>query len=275
MQAARGHFIALGLAALVCSWPAAGQNRTIVVASAASMQDSGLFDFILPMFKARTGIEVRLIVQGTSQALDTGRQGGADVVFVHAKTQEEKFVAEGHGVKRFPVMYNDLVLVGPTTDPAGVKGLDIIDALRAIRDKAATFVSHSDRSGTNSPEFDLWQSAGINITRETGSWYKAVGQGTVGALNAASAMNGYTLADRPTWALYRNKDKLTVLLEGDKRLFNQYGVILVNPDKHPNVNSLGQAFIDWLISLDGQNAISSYKVDGRQLYYPDANDPGA
>jgi tungstate transport system substrate-binding protein len=275
MQAARGHFIALGLAALVCGLPAVAQNRSIVVASAASMQDSGLYDFILPMFKSRTGIGVKLIVQGTSQALDTGRQGGADVVFVHAKTQEEKFVAEGHGVKRFPVMYNDLVLIGPKSDPAGVKGLDIVDALRAIRDKAATFVSHSDRSGTNSPEFDLWQSAGIDITRETGSWYKAVGQGSVVALNAASAMNGYVLADRPTWALYKNKDKLAILLEGDKRLFNQYGVILVNPDKHPNVNPLGQAFIDWLISLDGQNAISSYKVDDRQLYFPDANDPGA
>jgi tungstate transport system substrate-binding protein len=275
MQAARGHFIALGLAAFVCGLPAVAQNRSIVVASAASMQDSGLYDFILPMFKSRTGIEVRLVVQGTSQALDTGRQGGADVVFVHAKTQEEKFVAEGHGLKRFPVMYNDLVLVGPKTDPAGVKGMDIVDALRAIRDKAATFVSHSDRSGTNSPEFDLWQSAGIEIKREAGSWYKAVGQGTTGALNAANVMNGYTLADRPTWALYRNKDKLTILLEGDKRLFNQYGVILVNPDKHPNVNPLGQAFIDWLISLDGQNAISNYKVDGRQLYFPDANDPGA
>ena len=276
MWAARSNSVVFAAVALVLALPAFAQNRSIIVASAASIQESGLLDHLLPLFRARTGIEVKLIIQGTSQALDTGRRGGADVVFVHAKTQEEKFVAEGYGVKRFPVMYSDLVLIGPKTDPAGVKGMDIISALLAIRNKGATFVSHSDRSGTNSPEFDLWQSAGIDILHENGPWYKAVGQGTMSELNAASAMKGYVLADRPTWTQYKNKGDLAILLEGDKRLVNQFGIILVNPKNHPNVKSLlGQAFIDWIISLDGQSIISSYKINGRQLYFPDANVPGA
>jgi tungstate transport system substrate-binding protein len=267
-------FAALATAALV---PVLAQEKSIVVASTTSTQDSGLFGHILPLFKAKSGIDVRVVAQGTGQALDTGRRGDADVVFVHAKPAEEKFLAEGQGVKRYPVMYNDFILVGPKSDPAGVKGTkDILAALKAIKDKQAEFISRGDRSGTHQAELKLWQLAGINVTAERGPWYKDIGQGMGAALNAASATGAYLLSDRGTWLSFRNKGDLVIAVEGDKRLFNQYGVMLVNPEKHPDVKKeLGQQFIDWLISPEGQKAIADYKINGEQLFYPNANDPSA
>jgi tungstate transport system substrate-binding protein len=257
--------------------PALAQEKSIVVASTTSTEDSGLFGHLLPLFKARTGIDVKVVAQGTGQALDTARRGDADVVFVHAKAAEEKFVAEGFGVKRLPVMYNDFILIGPARDPAGVRGMqDIVAALKAIRDKRAPFVSRGDRSGTHQAELALWAAAGIDFARDKGPWYREIGQGMGAALNTASAMGAYTLSDRGTWISFRRKDDLTVAVAGDKRLFNQYGVMLVNPAKHPNVRTaLGQQFIDWLISPEGQQAIAGYKIDGQQLFYPNANEPGA
>jgi tungstate transport system substrate-binding protein len=255
---------------------ASADERSIVVASTTSTQDSGLFGYLLPIFKAKTGIEVKVIAQGTGQALDTARRGDADVVFVHAKAQEEKFLAEGFGVKRFDVMYNDFVLIGPTSDPAGIKGKDIETALKTIQAKAAPFVSRGDRSGTHSAELALWRQAGIDIALSKGPWYREIGQGMGAALNTASAMNGYVLSDRGTWLSYKNRGDLDVVVEGDRRLFNQYGVMLVNPAKHPTVKQqLGQAFIDWIISPEGQSAIAGYKIDGQQLFFPDAEKKGA
>jgi tungstate transport system substrate-binding protein len=258
------------------SLPASAQDKSIVVASTTSTQDSGLFGYLLPMFKAKTGIDVKVIAQGTGQAIDTGRRGDADVVFVHAKSLEEKFVAEGGGVKRFPVMYNDFVLVGPAADPAGIKGTkDIAAALTAIKAKGAPFVSRGDRSGTHMAELDLWKAAGVDIARDKGPWYRAIGQGMGAALNTSTGMGAYTLSDRATWISFRNKGDLAIAVEGDNRLFNQYGVILVNPAKHPAVKKeLGQQFIDWLVSPEGQKAIAGYKIEGRQLFFPNANVPG-
>jgi tungstate transport system substrate-binding protein len=242
------------------------------VASTTSTQDSGLFGYLLPIFKAKTGIDVKVIAQGTGQALDTARRGDADVVFVHAKPQEEKFVADGFGVKRFDVMYNDFVLIGPKSDPAGVKGKDIVTALKAIEAKGAPFVSRGDRSGTHAAELALWIVAGIDIANAKGAWYREIGQGMGAALNTASAMNAYVLSDRGTWISFRNRGDLDIVVEGDKRLFNQYGVMLVSPEKHPSVKKeLGQAFVDWLISQEGQAAIAAYKIDGQQLFFPDAD----
>lgn len=254
-----------------------GQDRSIVVASTTSTEDSGLFGYILPLFKAKTGIDVKVVAQGTGQALDTGRRGDADAVFVHAKAAEEKFLAEGFGVKRHPVMYNDFILVGPRSDPAGIKGSrDIVAALNALKEKRAPFVSRGDRSGTHIAELGLWKLAGIDIIAERGPWYKEIGQGMGAALNAAAASDAYVLSDRGTWLSFRNKRDLVVVVEGDKRLFNQYGVMLVNPQKHPSVKKeLGQQFIDWLISPEGQAAIAAYKINGEQLFYPNANDPSA
>jgi len=250
------------------------EDRSINVASTTSTQDSGLFGHILPLFKQKTGIDVKVIAQGTGQALDTARRGDADVVFVHAKAQEEKFLEEGFGVKRFDVMYNDFVLVGPKSDPAGVAGSkDITSAFKAIRDKQAPFVSRGDKSGTNLAELKLWKEAGIDIDSAKGPWYRDVGQGMGAALNTAAAMNAYVLSDRGTWLSFKNRDDLEIAVEGDKRLFNQYGVMLVNPAKHPNVKvELGQAFVDWLISPEGQAAIAAYKIDGQQLFFPNAHD---
>lgn len=256
--------------------PAAAQDKFIVVASTTSTQDSGLFDYLLPLFKQKTGVDVRVIAQGTGQALDTARRGDADVVFVHAKAAEEKFLAEGFGVKRYPVMYNDFVLVGPANDPAGVRGNDIVTALRTIKQKSVPFISRGDRSGTHIAELALWKDAGVDIAAERGSWYREIGQGMGAALNMASASNGYVLSDRGTWLSFQNRNGLAVVVEGDKRLFNQYGVMLVNPAEHPNVKvALGQQFIDWLISPEGQKAITGYKINGAQLFYPNANDPNA
>jgi tungstate transport system substrate-binding protein len=254
------------------------QDQSIVVASTTSTQDSGLFGYLLPKFKAKTGIDVKVVAQGTGQALDTGRRGDADVVFVHAKPAEEQFVAEAAGVKRYPVMYNDFVLIGPKSDPAGIAGSkDIVAALAKIRDKAAPFVSRGDRSGTHQAELALWKIAGIDVAAGKGAgWYKEIGQGMGAALNTAQSMNGYVLADRGTWISFKNRGDLVVAVEGDNRLFNQYGVILVNPAKHTHVKKeLGQTFIDWLVSPEGQTIIADYKIDGQQLFFPNADKPGA
>ena len=255
---------------------AAAQDKSIVVASTTSTQDSGLFGYLLPIVKQKLGITVKVLAQGTGQALDTARRGDADVVFVHAKSAEEKFLAEGWGVKRYPVMYNDFVLIGPKGDPAGVKGNNILAALRTLKTKSAAFISRGDRSGTHIAELALWKAAGIDIATDKAAWYKEIGQGMGAALNMASASNGYVLSDRGTWLAFRNRGDLAILVEGDKRLFNQYGVMLVNPAKHPHVKQdLGRQFIDWLISPEGQRAIAGYKIDGQQLFYPNADDPGA
>lgn len=256
---------------------ATAQDKSIVVASTTSTQDSGLFGYLLPIFKQKTGIDVKVVAQGTGQALDTGRRGAADVVLVHSKAAEEKFLSEGFGVKRYPVMYNDFVLIGPESDPAGVKGKDIVNALQTVKATPAPFISRGDRSGTNIAEIALWKDAGIDIAKDKGSWYKEIGHGMGAALNTASALNAYVLSDRGTWlALKSNLGDLVVMVEGDKRLFNQYGVMLVNPVKHPTVKTdLGQQFVDWLISVEGQDAIARYKINGQQLFYPNANDPNA
>jgi tungstate transport system substrate-binding protein len=272
------HAVALGLtaAALLAGQHVVAQDKSIVVASTTSTQDSGLFGHLLPLFKAKTGIEVRVISQGTGQALDTARRGDADVVFVHAKSQEEKFVADGFGVKRSPVMYNDFVLIGPKSDPAKVNGSkDIAAALVKIKNAGAPFISRGDKSGTHSAELNLWKVAGIDIAADKGPWYRDIGQGMGAALNTASASNAYVLADRGTWLSFKNRGDLVISVEGDKRLFNQYGVILVNPAKHAHVKELGQAFIDWLVSPEGQKAISDNKINGEKLFFPNATVPGA
>jgi tungstate transport system substrate-binding protein len=268
---------AAALAAFAFTAPAIAQEKSIVVSSTTSTQDSGLFGHILPLFKAKTGIEVKVVSQGTGQALDTGRRGDADVVFVHAKSAELKFLEEGFSTKRYPVMYNDFVLIGPKSDPAGIKGSkDIVAALKTIKDKGAPFISRGDKSGTHVAELALWKVAGIDIEAQKGPWYKSIGQGMGAALNTASAGNAYVLADRGTWLSFKNRGDLVVAVEGDKRLFNQYGVMLVNPAKHPNVKKeLGQQFIDWLVSAEGQKAIADYKIGGEQLFYPNASDAGA
>ncbi len=256
--------------------PAPAGGRFITVSSTTSTTDSGLFNHLLPAFRARTGIEVRVVSQGTGQALDTGRRGDADVVFVHARAQEERFVAEGHGVERRPVMYNDFVLVGPKSDPAGIAGQrDIAAALRAVQAKGALFISRGDRSGTHAAELALWQAAGLAIETAKGPWYREIGQGMGAALNMASAQNGYVLSDRATWLNFRNRGDLRIVVEGDRRLFNQYGVILVNPARHPHVKRAdGQAFIDWLVGPEGQRTINDYKISGEQLFFANSNQPG-
>ena len=275
-RALRCAFLALA-AALSFAAAATAQDKSIVVASTTSTQDSGLFAYLLPLFKAKTGIEVKVVALGTGQALDTGRRGDSDVVFVHAKSEEEKFLSEGFGVKRYPVMYNDFVLIGPKSDPAGVANTrDIVAALKAIKAKASPFISRGDRSGTHTAELKLWKEAGIDIEADKGAWYKAIGQGMGAALNTAAASGAYVLADRGTWLAFKNKSDLAIAVQGDKRLFNQYGVILVNPARHPTVKKeLGQQFIDWLVSPEGQQAIAGYKVAGEQLFYPNATDPSA
>src|ERR1700681_4145107 len=255
--------------------PAIAEDRSIVVASTTSTQDSGLFGYLLPIFKAKTNIEVKVIAQGTGQALDTARRGDADVVFVHAKSQEEKFLAEGFGVKRYDVMYNDFVLIGPKGDPAGVKGKDIAAALRAIQRKAEPFVSRGDKSGTHLAELALWKQADVAADSIKAPWYREIGQGMGAALNTAAAMNAYVLSDRGTWIAFKNRGELEIVVEGDKRLFNQYGIMLVNPEKYPSVNKeLGQPSVDWFVSPEGQAAIAGYKIDGQQLFFPNAEKKG-
>jgi tungstate transport system substrate-binding protein len=279
----RRSFIAFAaVASLLASPIAIAQDKSIVVASTTSTQDSGLFGHILPLFKKKTGIDVRVVSQGTGQALETGRRGDADVVFVHAKSQEVKFVADGYGVRRYPVMYNDFILVGPKSNTARINGTkDIVAGLKAIKQKQAAFISRGDKSGTHSAELALWKAAGIDITKaradgSLGTWYKEIGQGMGAALNTASASNAYVLADRGTWLSFKNRGDLVIAVQGDNRLFNQYGVMLVNPAKHKHVKKeLGQAFIDWLISAEGQKAIADHKIGGEQLFFPNATSPGA
>ncbi len=269
---------AIAAGTLLLGAPACAQDKSIVVASTTSTQDSGLFEYLLPIFKQKTGITVKVVAQGTGQALDTGRRGDADVVFVHAKSAEERFLAEGEGVKRFAVMYNDFVLIGPKSDPAGIKDMkDVAKAMQIIKDKQASFISRGDRSGTHIAELTLWnKDAGIDIEKDKGAWYKSIGQGMGAALNTAGASNAYVLSDRGTWIHFKNKGDLQILVEGDKRMFNQYGVMLVNPEKHPNVKKdLGPQFIDYLVSPEGQKDIANYKINGEQLFYPNADDPSA
>jgi len=251
---------------------AAAQEPFINVASTTSTEQSGLFKHLLPEFQKDTGIAVRVVAVGTGQALDIGKRGDADVVFVHDKAAEDKWLAEGNGVKRFPVMYNDFVLIGPKADPAHVAGgKDITVALKKVFETRSPFVSRADKSGTYSAELRLWKDAGVDIAREKGPWYRETGSGMGPALNTAAGMGAYIVSDRGTWLNFHNRGDLTIVVEGDKRLFNQYGVMLVNPAKHPNVKKdLGQKFIDWLVSKRGQDVIASYKINGEQLFFPNA-----
>ena len=260
------------VALAVTAAAAVAQEKFITVASTTSTEQSGLFGYLLPIFEKDTGIKVRVVALGTGQALDLARRGDADVVFVHDLPAEEKFLADGFGVKRFPVMYNDFVLVGPKSDPAKVGGgKDILEALRKVAASQSTFVSRGDKSGTHAAELRYWKEAGVDLEAKKGPWYKDTGSGMGPTLNTASAMNGYVLTDRGTWLSFKNRGDLVVLVEGDKQLFNQYGVMLVNPAKHPHVKKeLGQQFVDWLVSPQGQAAIAGYKIGGEQLFFPNA-----
>ena len=251
---------------------AAAQQPFIVVASTTSTEQSGLFRYLLPEFERDTGIQVRVVAVGTGQALDIGRRGDADVVFVHDRAAELRWLDEGNGVKRYPVMYNDFVLIGPDADPARIKGgKEITSALKTIADAKAPFVSRADKSGTHAAELRLWKDAGVDIQAVKGPWYRETGSGMGAALNTASALGAYILADRGTWLNFHNRGPLRILVEGDTRLFNQYGVMLVNPEKHANVKkALGQKFVDWLVSKRGQEAIASYRIGGEQLFFPNA-----
>jgi tungstate transport system substrate-binding protein len=251
---------------------ASAQERSIVVASTTSTEQSGLFGFLLPRFFAKTGIQVKVVAVGTGQALDIGRRGDADVVFVHDRPAEEKFMAEGFGVRHFDVMYNDFIVVGPSADPAHLAGgKDVVEAFRKIAAANALFISRGDRSGTHEAELRYWKDAGVAINAVQDRWYREIGQGMGSALNMASSTDAYLLADRGTWLSFRNRGTLVILVEGDRRLFNQYGVMLVNPAKHPNVKVAGaQAFVDWLISAEGQSTIAQYKIGGQQLFFPNA-----
>lgn len=257
---------------LLLALPAQAQQKYITVASTTSTEQSGLFRHLLPIFERKTGIQVRVVALGTGQALDVGRRGDADIVFVHAKPLEEKFVAEGYGVRRYEVMYNDFVLIGPKSDPAAVAGgKDVVRAFQKIHQTRAAFVSRGDKSGTHFAELELWKAAGIDMAKDKGPWYRETGQGMGPALNTAAGMNAYILADRGTWLSFKNPAQLVIAVEGDKRLFNQYGIILVNPAKHLGVKrEMGQAFIDWIISDEGQRAIAAYRIDGQQLFFPNA-----
>ena len=270
-------FYTLLLFSISAASSAAAQTRFITVASTTSTEQSGVFRHLLPIFEKKAGIQVRVIALGTGQALDMARRGDADVVFVHARPLEEKFIAEGFGVRRFQVMYNDFVLIGPKSDPAKIAGgKDILEALRKIKAATAPFVSRGDKSGTHTAELALWKQAGIDIVADKGPWYRDTGQGMGPALNTASSMNAYLLADRGTWISFKNRGDLAILVAGDKRLFNQYGVILVNPARHPHVKKdMAQAFVDWIVSPDGQKAIAGYKIGGEQLFFPNAGEKGA
>ncbi|MEP7058502.1 MAG: substrate-binding domain-containing protein [Caldimonas sp.] len=274
-RVAAGLAFAAALALVAGSPQVAAQERTITMASTTSTEQSGLFPHLLPEFKRATGIDVRVVAVGTGQALDIGRRGDADVLFVHDQAAEEKFVVEGNGLKRMPVMYNDFVLVGPQSDPAGARGRDIVAALQKLAASKSAFVSRGDRSGTHAAELRYWKAAAIETPdgKVTGRSldYKACGCGMGPALNIASASDAYVLTDRGTWLNFKNRGKLAILVEGDTRLFNQYGVIVVNPARHPQVKTaLAQAFADWVVSADGQAAIAAYKVGGEQLFFPNA-----
>jgi tungstate transport system substrate-binding protein len=267
--------VAAALVILASSF-ANAQERGITVASTTSTEQSGLFNYLLPLFSARSGIRVNVVAVGTGQALDIGRRGDADVVFVHDRPAEEKFMAEGFGVKRFDVMYNDFIIVGPASDPAHIRGeKDVTVAFRKIAEAQAPFVSRGDHSGTHEAELRFWKDAGIDIAPAKGPWYRDIGQGMGPALNMAASADAYVLSDRGTWLSFKNRGPLEILVKGDRRLFNQYGVMLVNPQKHPNVKVAdGQAFVDWLISPEGQKVIAGYKIGGEQLFFPDASPRG-
>lgn len=260
---------------LLLALPARAQSSSITIASTTSTEQSGLFSHILPSFRDATGIAARVIALGTGQALDVGRRGDADVVLVHDRPAEEAFVAAGFGGPRRHVMFNDFVLVGPATDPAAIAGLrDASEALRRIATKRAGFVSRGDRSGTHAAELRLWRLAGLDPTMGRGNWYREVGQGMGPALNTAAAQDAYILSDRGTWIAFRNRQALRILVEGEERLFNQYGVMLVNPARHPHIRAAeGQVFIDWLLSDAGQQAIAGYRIGGEQLFFPNARQP--
>ncbi len=267
----------LGLAATFAlavgmSVPAAAQDDFIIVQSTTSTQNSGLFDHILPIFTEKTGIEVRVVAVGTGQAISNAANGDGDVLFVHAKSSEEKFVADGGGVERFDVMYNDFVIVGPADDPAGVAGMtDVVAALEMIAEAEAPFASRGDDSGTHKAELALWGQTDVDVASASGGWYRETGSGMGATLNTGAAMGAYIMTDRATWISFGNKGDHRIAVEGDPKMFNQYGIILVNPEKHPNVKAdLGQKFVDWVISDEGQAAIADYKVDGQQLFFPNA-----
>jgi len=262
---------AISLVGLSLTAPRAGDNF-IIVQSTTSTQNSGLFEHLLPLFTKKTGIEVRVVAVGTGQALKNAENGDGDVVLVHSQPDEEKFVADGWGVKRYPVMYNDFIVVGPQADPAKIAGLkQAPEALKKIAEAQAPFASRADDSGTHKAELKLWEEAGVDPKTSSGSWYLETGSGMGATLNTAVGKEAYALTDRGTWLAFANKDDFKVLVEGDDKLFNQYGVILVNPTKHPNVKAKqGQAFIDWLVSPEGQAAIASYTIDGQQLFFPNA-----
>ena len=269
MDVLRRSFLTLAAAALL-ALPAVAQT-SITMASTTSTEQSGLFGHLLPAFKVATGIEVKVVALGTGQALDVARRGDADVVFVHDQAAEEKFVADGYGVKRTPVMYNDFVIVGPGDDPARIAGADTLGALRRIAATKAPFVSRGDKSGTHAAELRYWQQAGLDLAAIRSDWYREIGQGMGPALNASSAANAYVLTDRATWLAFRNRGQLRILVEGDVRLFNQYGVILVDPKRHPHVKAAaGQRFVDWLASPAGQQSIAEYRIGGEQLFFPNA-----
>jgi tungstate transport system substrate-binding protein len=272
----RMHF-AIAMLLMALAIPAAAAERFITVASTTSTENSGLFGFILPQFQRATGIEVRVVAVGTGQAIKNAERGDADVLFVHHKPSEDQFVAQGFGVERRDVMYNDYVLLGPQTDPSGIKGTkDTVAALRQIAAKQTPFVSRGDDSGTHKLELSLWEAAGIDVKKASGSWYREAGSGMGATLNMASGLDGYTISDRGTWISFKNKGQLAIAVEGDPRLFNQYGVILVNPAKHAHVKAEdGRAFIDWLISDQGQKAIADFRIEGQQLFFPNAKKGGS
>ena len=268
----------LALAATACvagagpAGPAAAQERFIVVQSTTSTRNSGLYDHILPMFTEKTGIEVRVVAVGTGQAIRNAANGDGDVLLVHARAAEEQFVADGYGVARHDMMYNDFVVVGPPADPAGVSGMtDAVTALAKIAASEAPFASRGDDSGTHKAELELWQEAGVDVEAASGGWYRETGSGMGTTLNTGIGMDAYVMSDRATWIAFGNKGMHRIAVEGDPRLFNQYGIILVNPEKHLNVRAdLGQRFVDWVLSREGQAAIGSFTVDGQQLFFPNA-----
>ncbi len=265
----------LPLALLIGALTAPGahaQDRSIILQSTTSTANSGLYDHILPLFRSKTGITVNVVAVGTGQAIKNAQNGDGDVLLVHAKTAEEKFVADGYGVERYDVMYNDFIIVGPPADPAGIAGMkDATAALEKIAASGAIFASRGDNSGTHKKELALWQDAGVDPAEASGRWYRETGSGMGATLNTAVGMSAYTMTDRGTWISFKNKGDYEILVEGDANLFNQYGVILVNPDKHKRVKlAEGQAFIDWILGEEGQAAIAGYRLDGQQLFFPNA-----
>ncbi len=266
-----GFLVSVLLLALQPAWAADG-GGFIILQSTTSTDNSGLLKAILPKFRDKSGIEVRVVAVGTGQAIKNSTNGDGDVLLVHAKASEEKFVAEGHGVARTDVMYNDFVIVGPDADPANLKGTaDVIAALQKLAAAESLFASRGDNSGTHKAEMRLWKAAGIDVAKSSGAWYRATGSGMGATLNTSVGLGAYALTDRATWLSFKNKAGHKVLVEGNPRLFNQYGIILVNPEKHPGVKAkAGQAFIDWLTGADGQAAIAAFKVDGKQLFFPNA-----